>query len=320
MASMAAGETRVRPRARCDPIDRRRRPTSTARGSRLWARAWRCRPDPRPRTAISVASIEPGHLADRHDPPVVQLARGHRPDAPEPLHRQRVQELELVVGRDDEQTVGLGHATGHLGQELGPRHPDGDRQPDALEDVAPQPRRDLRSGRPRAAAGRPRPERPRRSTGPRREGSCASKTSKTALLACAYAAMRGGTTDGRRAEATGLRADPSPCGPRRPWLRSSQRGQLPSRRSPGDPADRGCPVAQPMRRTHRGRHEGSTPALSRTYVRILADSTAPDRSHRSPGLRRALRGVRATAAEEPLLLNDFCRMMRPNPLSFNGNT
>jgi hypothetical protein len=33
------------------------------------------------------------------------------------------------VGRDHEQAVGLGHPAGHLGQELGPGHPDRDRQP-----------------------------------------------------------------------------------------------------------------------------------------------------------------------------------------------
>ena len=35
----------------------------------------------------------------------------------------------------DEQTIGLGHAACHLGEELGPGHPDGDGQPDPLADI-----------------------------------------------------------------------------------------------------------------------------------------------------------------------------------------
>jgi len=44
------------PSARCAPIERRRRPTSTGRGSRLWARAWRCRPPAGPSIATSADS------------------------------------------------------------------------------------------------------------------------------------------------------------------------------------------------------------------------------------------------------------------------
>ena len=45
-----------RPSARCAPIERRRRPTSTWRGSRLWASAWRWRPAAWPSIATRVAS------------------------------------------------------------------------------------------------------------------------------------------------------------------------------------------------------------------------------------------------------------------------
>ena len=82
-------------------------------------------------------------LPDRRDPPAVELVGGHRPDAPEPLDRQRVEKGQLAVGLHHEQTVGLGHATCHLGEELGPGHPDRDGQTDPLEDVAPQPHGDL---------------------------------------------------------------------------------------------------------------------------------------------------------------------------------
>jgi hypothetical protein len=43
-ASIASGDLGDRPSARCEPIDRRRRRRWTGRGSRLWARVWRCRP------------------------------------------------------------------------------------------------------------------------------------------------------------------------------------------------------------------------------------------------------------------------------------
>ena len=56
IASRSSADRGLRPSARWDPIERRRRPTCTGRGSRLWARAWRCRPDARPSIATSVAS------------------------------------------------------------------------------------------------------------------------------------------------------------------------------------------------------------------------------------------------------------------------
>ena len=87
--------------------------------------------------------VEPRNLSDRGDAAVVQLGRGHPADAPEPFDRERMQERELGVGRHDEQAVGLGHAACHLGQELRPRHPDGDGQADPLADGPPQPGRDL---------------------------------------------------------------------------------------------------------------------------------------------------------------------------------
>jgi hypothetical protein len=77
----------------------------------------------------------------------VELGGGDPSDAPEPFDRQRVEEVQLAVGRHHQQPVGLGHAAGHLGEELGPCHPDRDRQADLLEDVAPQPHGDV-GGRP----------------------------------------------------------------------------------------------------------------------------------------------------------------------------
>jgi hypothetical protein len=87
---------------------------------------------------------EPGNLADGRDPPVVELPGGNRADAPQPFDRERVEKRQLAVGRDHEQPVRLRYAAGHLGEELGPGHPDGDGQANALEDLTPQSHGDIR--------------------------------------------------------------------------------------------------------------------------------------------------------------------------------
>ncbi len=58
-ASSSSADRGLRPSARCDPIERRRRPTCTGRGSRLCASAWRCRPAARPSIRTSAASPNP---------------------------------------------------------------------------------------------------------------------------------------------------------------------------------------------------------------------------------------------------------------------
>ena len=92
-----------------------------------------------------------GDFADRRDAPGVQLGGGLRPHAPQALDRQGVQEAELVVGGDDQEAVGLGHAARHLGEELGACDAHRDRQADLLAHPLPQPHRDLLR-RPRHAA------------------------------------------------------------------------------------------------------------------------------------------------------------------------
>ena len=54
--SSSGSDSRRRPNAHCEPIDRRRRPTTTARGSRLCASACRCRPAAGPSIATSARS------------------------------------------------------------------------------------------------------------------------------------------------------------------------------------------------------------------------------------------------------------------------
>ena len=89
---------------------------------------------------------EPGQLgevADGLDAELVQAPGRGRADAPEALDGQRVEEGALVVGRDDQQAVGLRGPAGHLRERLGPRDPDRQGQPDALANAPPQGRGDL---------------------------------------------------------------------------------------------------------------------------------------------------------------------------------
>ncbi len=130
-----------------------------------------------------------------------------------------MQELELAVDRNDEQTIGLGDATCHLRQELGSCNPHGDADADSLEHVPTQVHRDLgrRAGDPaqpadvqeRLVDGEPLPE---------KNGVVSSKTENIALLASLYASIRGLTTIacGHRA-----RAWVSPIGVRTPYALAS---------------------------------------------------------------------------------------------------
>jgi hypothetical protein len=86
---------------------------------------------------------QPGDLADGRDPPLAKPPGGDRPDAPQPLDRERVEECQLAVRRHDEQAVRLGDGARHLGEVLGPGHPHGDGQADPLANLTPQPGRDL---------------------------------------------------------------------------------------------------------------------------------------------------------------------------------
>ena len=169
--SIASGDFGAQPSARWDPIEPRRRRGLTRRGSRLWASA-SCRPEPGRAGATSVSS---GRLRCRRRSPipsVSELVRRDRAHAPEPLDRQRVEELELAVRRNDQEAVRLGDAARHLREELRPRHADRDREADALADrdlaTAPRSPRVAR----RAARSRERRGTPRRSTVPRRAASC----------------------------------------------------------------------------------------------------------------------------------------------------
>lgn len=82
---------------------------------------------------------QPGDVTDGVQAALAQLVGRHRPDAPEPAHVERMQELELVVGVDHEESVGLADPRGHLGQELGAGHAHGDGEPDLGAHPVPEP-------------------------------------------------------------------------------------------------------------------------------------------------------------------------------------
>ena len=232
---MASGDLGERPSARCDPIEPPpaadlHRPGIAVVGERVEV------PARRPAEHRDERRLgELGDLADGRDPPVAELVGGHRPDAPEPLDRERVEEGQLAVGRHHQQAVGLGHAARHLGEELRPGHADRDGQADPLADLAPQPHGDLG----RRARDPPQPARrrgtPRRSTAPRPAASCL-RTPRTPPCSprsrptCAARPRSPAGTGG------GPALRPSPCGRRTPWPRSWPPARRPPPTITGRPA------------------------------------------------------------------------------------
>ena len=89
---------------------------------------------------------ELGHVGDGFDAVRPQLVGRHRADAPQPPHRQRVQECQLAAGRNQQQAIRFGFLAGHLGEKFRPGDADGDRQPDPRPDVAAQPGGNLDRG------------------------------------------------------------------------------------------------------------------------------------------------------------------------------
>ena len=225
-----------RPSARCDPIE----PPAPADLHRPRVAVVRERVQVPARRAAEQRRRAPARRAPRPRRPCDARARAASPrsSAPTPHSRstgQRVQELELAVGRHDEQPVGLGDRARDLGEELRAGDADRDRQPDPLEHLAPQPRPRSRSACPRRAAARRRRGTPRRSTAPRRAASCRRRPrtppcSLRSTPTCAAAPRsRAGT-----AAAPGGR--PSRCARRTPSPRSSRRARRPPPTITGLPA------------------------------------------------------------------------------------
>ena len=182
----------------------------------------------------------------------------HRPDAPEPLDGERVEKRQLAVGRHHEQAVGLGDAAGHLGEELGSRHADRDRQADLLEHLAPQPHGDLgRRARDPLQPAHVEEGLVDRQPFDQRRRVLEHPEHGLARLGVGRHARR---DDDRVAGTGGAPAGrPSRCGRRRPWPRSWPRARHRRRRSRAVRAGEARLAARPTRRTRPGRRAGSSP-------------------------------------------------------------
>ncbi len=168
------------PRALCDPIDRRRRPTSTGRGSRLWARACRCRPEASPSMATRASSLEPGHLPTVTMPRPCSLAAvfGPTPTAAAPGAGGGSRARRRAARPAGRRAWPPPLAT--LARNLVRATPTVIARPTSRAPLAAG-RRRCRPATRRCAAARRRRGTPRRSTGPRPAASCRSNTAKTAF-------------------------------------------------------------------------------------------------------------------------------------------
>ena len=59
---------------------------------------------------------EDGDLADGRDAPIVELGGGRRPDTPQPLDGQRVEERKFAVGLHLQQPIGFGDLVNVVGR------------------------------------------------------------------------------------------------------------------------------------------------------------------------------------------------------------
>ena len=193
IASTSSCERRDRPSAHCDPIEPRRRPVRTRRavavvGERVQLPA-HCLAQHRDERGL-------GHLgdpSDRDEAALAQPPRRDRPDAPQPLDRQGMEERPLLAGRDDEEPVGLRDAARDLGEELRAGDTDGEGQAD-LGRTSCRRRAAISAGVP-VIRSRPRTSRNASSIeSPSTSGDASSNRRYTSLLASAYADIRGRTT------------------------------------------------------------------------------------------------------------------------------
>ena len=103
----------------------------SATGRSSMPRASRCSAGPTvgPRMLATSASDSAAKRTDGLDTQPVQLLLGHRPDTPEPAHRQPVEQNAFLVAGDHADAVGLGESRGDLGDLLARSGTDGGDQP-----------------------------------------------------------------------------------------------------------------------------------------------------------------------------------------------
>ena len=253
---------RDRPSARCDPIERRRRPV--AHGPRIAVVGQRVQvaargPSEHRRPACSRRRGRARRRSSGRGCVASPRSPGRRPRAARPAAGAGTRARSS--GGTTSSPSGLATRARHLGQELRARDAHRDRQADLLADAAAQ------------RAPRSRPASPRSRSSPRTSRNASSidspstsgvVSSKIAIHRLARLArrpsIRGGTTTAcgqRRARlpAAHRRADAVRLAPR-----SSPRARRRRRRSPAGRGAGRRRAARPRRRTRRGRHGGSSPA------------------------------------------------------------
>ena len=261
-----------RPSARCEPIDRRRRPTCTGRGSRLCASACRCRPDARPSISTSARLAERGDLGRRSRSRATRsFADGHlarRPRARSTGSGWR--NSSSRSGGTTSRPSGFATPLATLARNFVRATPTVIGSPTCSRTPAPQPRGDLGRRARDAARARARRGTPRRSRAPRRAASCPRRP-RTPPCSPRGRRRSAARRRPRRGTAAAPAGRPSPCARRTPSPRSSPRGRRRRRRSPAARAAPGRRAARPTRRTSRGRRGGcSRRPRTRTYVRMTA--------------------------------------------------
>ena len=211
--------------------------------------------------------VDARELADGLDAAGVQLRRASPGRRPTPARRAAgAGSPARPSSGTTSRPSGLASALATLARNFVRAMPDADRQPDPLADRPSQPDRDLDGRCRRSAPCRARRGTPRRSTAPRRAASCRRTPRRDPCSpACTPPFAAGRRSPRDRAGAPPGR--PSPSGHRRPSPRSSPRARHRRRRSPGGRAAGGRRAARPTRRTSPRRHAGSSPPLTRTYVR-----------------------------------------------------
>ena len=257
-ASRSSARSARRPSARWAPIDRRRRPRVTGRGSRLCDSAWRWRPAARPRIATQRRLAR----APRSRAPSRSRASGACAEVTCPTPHSRstgsgCRNASSSSGGDHQQAVGLGHRARDLREELRPRDADGDRETD-LPRTSARSRVAISGGVPEIRSS------PRTS----RKASSIDSASTTGRVLEEREHRLAGLAVGRIAAAR-----PSPAGtaarlpaahrgadPAAPWPRSWPRARRPPPRSRAGRTAWDRRAARPRRRTSRGRRGGSSPA------------------------------------------------------------
>ena len=115
------------PSARCAPIDRRRRPGCTGRGSRLCASAWRWCPDARTEHADERLLAERGHFGHGGDAAVRGASAAVLGPTPQRMSTAAGAGTRArASGGTTSRPSGLATRARHLGEELRPGHTDRD--------------------------------------------------------------------------------------------------------------------------------------------------------------------------------------------------